>query len=383
MRQSVLLIHYGELGLKGENRRDFVKKLKENIGTKLGIAANKIRVQSQRLLIPLPYGSREDGYLSKLKEIFGIAWFTKAFKIKADLKELKKIALQLTKQIQPNESFAVRVKRANKQFPLSSIEVEKQIGQIVVDKVGLKVNLTSPDKTIFIEIVDSSIYVFWRKHRGLGGLPIGTSGRLLALFSGGIDSPVATWLAAKRGAAVDLVHFCAFPPDKIKDTKITLLHKCLQVYLGKNSLYVIPYVHFQLAISQLPRHFSRYEVLLFRRFMFKVAEELAGKIRAKGLVTGDNLSQVASQTLDNLAVTDRNRDLPVFRPLFGYDKQEIINLAKRIDTYKISIQKYKDCCSLLQKKPVIQGKWSKVSPAETQLDLSSLISQSLSEMVVI
>lgn len=384
MMEQVLLIHYGELGLKGENRRFFVDKLKKSIADKLAVSSRNIQVSDQRLLVSLPYQSGgEARLLTQLSQVFGIAWFAWAGKINADQVLLEKTVTKLANKIKKKDTFAVRVKRADKRYPLSSIKVEQKIGQILLDKTGATVNLTQPDKTLFIEIAAGMMYLFWERQQGLGGLPVGTSGKVLTLFSGGIDSPVAAWLMAKRGARVDLLHFCVFPPERIPKTKIVTLHRQLQLYLGQTRLYVVPYVHFQLAVSGLTPMYSRYEVLLFRRFMVQVAEQLAHKIEVQAIVTGDNLSQVASQTLENLAVVDRNRLLPVFRPLLGYDKQEIIALAKKIGTYETSIQPYKDCCSLLQRKPVTKGRWSVVEKAEAELDLAQLVNQSLKEMVIL
>lgn len=382
--EQVVLIHYGELGLKGENRRFFSDRLRRNIAGAGAIPSQTIRLNDQRLVMPLPHQGREAAVLlDKLRRVFGISWFAQAEEIEANDELLRKVAVQLAKQIQPGQSFAVRAKRSDKRYPLSSIEVDQKIGQIIGEATGAKVNLTEPDKTLFIEITADGIYLFWEKYRGLGGLPVGTSGRVLALFSGGIDSPVAAYLSAKRGATVDLIHFCAFPPERITQTKITTLHQQLQGFLGRTRLFVVPYVHFQLAVASLPAVNTRYEVLLFRRFMMQTGERLAQTIGAQALVTGDNLSQVASQTLENLAAIDRNRSLPVFRPLLGYDKQEIIALAKKIGTYETSIQPYKDCCSLLHKRPVTKGRWSVVEAAEAQLNVSQLIDQSLGEMLTI
>jgi thiamine biosynthesis protein ThiI len=384
MMEEILLIHYGELGLKGENRRFFVARLRHNIADALSFPVQQIQVSHQRLVIPLPHQGREVSVLfNRLSQVFGIAWFARAQAIEADDTLLRKVAVQLAKQIQPGQSFAVRAKRSDKKYPLSSIEVERRIGQILVDKTSAKVNLTKPDKTLFIEITPDKLYLFWDKHQGPGGLPVGTSGRVLSLFSGGIDSPVAAYLLAKRGATVDLLHFCTFPPEQIRKTKITTLYHQLQHVLGRTRLFVVPYVHFQLAVAGLPSDNARYEVLLFRRFMMQVGEQLAQTIGAQALVTGDNLSQVASQTLENLAVTDRNRSLPVFRPLLGFDKQEIVTLAGKIGTYETSIQPYKDCCSLLHKQPVTKGRWPVVEAAEARLNLHKLIDQSLGEVLVI
>ena len=381
--EKVILVHYGELGLKGKNRRVFEEQLRKNIAIKLQLCPEKIKIQDKRIILPLPRQSRDGKQiLRKLQEVFGISWFSLAYKIPSSLKIIKKLVKNSGIQFNKSETFAVRVKRADKTFPLSSIELEKILGKIVKEETKSQVDLKDPDKTLFVEITKNDSFLFFEKKSGLGGLPVGTGGQVLSLFSGGIDSPIAAWLLGKRGAIVHLVHFSAIPPEKVKQTKIGIIYHQLQKYLGQVKLFIVPYLHFQIAASQLPYQFARYEVLLFRRFMMKVAEELSRKYKIKALALGDNLSQVASQTLDNLAVTDVDRQLPIFRPLLGYDKQEIIELAKKIGTYESSIQPYKDCCSLLHKKPVTKGKWQIVKKAEKQLKIANLISDSLREVLI-
>jgi len=380
---KVVLIHYGEIGLKKGNRREFEKKLINNIAEKLAISTQEVTLANKYLILPLPRQRSEKIVSRKLREVFGIAWFAIARKVEPEIGVIKKETKTLAKQISQKDTFAVRVKRVDKKFPLSSIKAEKILGQIIVDQTRAKVDLVSPDKTFFVEVDQKSAFLFFNKTPGLGGLPVGTAGKVLVLFSGGIDSPAAAWLMAKRGVEADLIHFSALNPKQTAKSKIKKVYKELKKYLGESRLIIVPYIYFQLAVSNLPKEFIRYEVLLFRRFMLKTASLLAEKENYQALVLGDNLSQVASQTLDNLAVTDKDQDLPIFRPLLGYDKQEIISLAKRIGTYKPSIEKYKDCCSLLHKQPVIKGVWEILSRAEKQLKLDELVNISLKEMFVI
>lgn len=333
--------------------------------------------------MPLPYQKGEESKIAeKLKEIFGIAWFSFAYKIPPKLENLKQAVKKLSKEFISKE-FAVRVKRADKNFPITSIETEKILGRIIVDSSKARVNLKNPNKTLFIEIGKDEILIFFNKIRGLGGLPVGSSGKILCLFSGGIDSPVAAYLLAKRGAEVSLVHFSALAPNKVMKTKIGEIYKNLQKYLGKIKLFIVPYFHFQYEIAQLFNEFSRYEVLLFRRFMAMAATKISKKYHYQALATGDNLSQVASQTLDNIAAVDKGQELPVFRPLIGYDKQEIIDLAQKIGTYDLSIRPYKDCCSLLQKEPVTKGRWEKINRANFLLDMDKMILDSINDMEII
>ena len=382
---QIILIHYSEIGLKKGNRREFEKKLIDNIAEKLAISPQKITLANKYLILPLPRKMRASEKIisQKLRKVFGIAWFAIAHRVEPRIEAIKKETKKSAKQINQKETFAVRVKRVDKKFPLSSIKAEKILGQIIVDQTRAKVDLANPDKTFFVEVDQKSAFLFFNKIPGLGGLPVGTAGKVLVLFSGGIDSPVAAWLMAKRGVKADLIHFSALNSKQTAKSKIKKVYKELKEYLGESKLLIVPYIYFQLVVSHLPKEFIRYEVLLFRRFMLKTAFLLAEKENYQALVLGDNLSQVASQTLENLAVTDKGQNLPIFRPLLGYDKQEIIFLAKRIGTYQSSIEKYKDCCSLLHKQPIIKGKWEILSRAEKQLKLDKLVKTSLEKAFII
>lgn len=379
-----ILIHYGELGLKKGNRHNFENQLQKNIAEKLNLALKKIILGHKYFLLPLPCRGKGEGEITKaLSQVFGIAWFSFAWEVDSNLDLIKKMVKRLTKDLSPRGSFAVRVKRTDKSFPLSSIELEKKLGELIVENGKLKVDLVKPDTTFFVEIGEKKAYLFLKKYAGVGGLPVKSSGKVLALFSGGIDSPVAAWLLAKRGAEVDLLHFSATVPQAVVHTKIGKIHKQLCNYLGPVRLFVIPYVHFQLACSQLSRTLNRYEVLLFRRFMLAASVKVADEFGHHALVLGDNLSQVASQTLMNLVVTDKKQKMPIFRPIIGADKNEIVLIAKRIGTYELSITPYKDCCSLLTKHPITKGKWKILSRAEQEINMESLVDNSLAEMLVL
>lgn len=379
---KVILIHYGEVGLKKRNRQDFEKQLAKNIARKLSFPFQKISLCHKSVILPLSGQRNEKKAAIKLEKVFGIAWFSFAWQVKSEPEIIKREIKRLTKYLNKQETFAVRVKRSNKKFPLSSIKLESFLGELIRKKSGAKVDLTHPEKTFFLEVRENKTYLFFIKHQGLGGLPAGSCGKVLDLLSGGIDSPVASWLVAKRGAWVDLLHFSSQDPKKTRGSKIEKIHQVLKNYLGPVKLFVLPYVHFQLAASRLPLEFRRYEVLLFRRFMLKAADKLTGIYGHKALVLGDNLSQVASQTLENLALTDKGLSLPVLRPLLGYDKEEIVSLAKKIGSFNLSTEPYKDCCSLLQKQPVTKGKWQIIEKAETQLDQERTIKETLKEIVI-
>jgi thiamine biosynthesis protein ThiI len=282
------------------------------------------------------------------------------------------------------ETFAVRVRRVDKSFPLTSHELERIVGQQVVAATGAPVNLNAPDILLSFRVYQDCIYQVGPKVQGVGGLPVGVTGKVLALISGGIDSPVAAWLVMKRGCFVDFVHFHAFPSnDEAVAEKVPKLVERLVIPQGVTCrLFLVPYHTFQLALltSKVP---PKLELVLFRRFMVKVANRIAKDYGLQAIVTGDNLNQVASQTLENLSVLDNASDLPIFRPLLTYDKKEIIALARQIGTYELSIQPYKDCCSLIARHPETRAKLREVLEAESVLPIEQLISRSLSEMSII
>jgi thiamine biosynthesis protein ThiI len=282
------------------------------------------------------------------------------------------------------ETFAVRVRRVDKSFPLTSYELERIVGQQVVAATGAPVNLNAPDILLSFRVYQDCIYQVGPKVQGVGGLPVGVTGKVLALISGGIDSPVAAWLMMKRGCFVDFVHFHAFPSnDEAVAEKVPKLVERLVIPQGVTCrLFLVPYHTFQLALLT-SKVLSKLELVLFRRFMVKVANRIAKEYGLQAIVTGDNLSQVASQTLENLSVLDNASDLPILRPLLTYDKQEIIALARQIGTYELSIQPYKDCCSLIARHPETRAKLQGVLEAESVLPIEQLISRSLSEMSII
>jgi len=387
-----ILIHYAEIGLKGKNRAFFENRLVGNIKEKFkSIKNTKVEKLRGRIILILPRRKISKKEVQrKLKKVFGIAWFAFARKTESKIKKIKTLVKQSAKKISSKETFAIRVKRADKNFSLQSSKAEQILGRLVENATKAKVDLTNPDKTLFLEINKKETYLFWKKIRGLGGLPVGVSGKVICLFSGGIDSVVAAYLLAKRGAKPVLVHFSAIPLQRVKKSKIIKIYEKIQEYIRQTKLYIVPYDYFQMSIldkdtpgvkNPPPRGRDlRYEVLLFRRFMRKVAEKIAQKEKALGLVTGDNLGQVASQTLENLAIFDKGVGLPIFRPLLGYDKQEIVNLAKKIGTYELSILPYKDCCSIIQKNPITRGKWEVVAKLEKEIEMEKIVKQSLRDL---
>ena len=393
-----ILIHYGELALKGRNRPDFRRQLYYTIRhklTQLGLHW-LIREPQGSMVIYVRAGEEEqiDRTISALQTIFGIAWLARAQRLPhrenagrtTTVEEIENRVVQIAeRKFSPDQTFAVRVRRADKRFNATSTELEKRFGEAIRTRTNWKkVNLRSPNVTFHVEIRTDATYLFGEQLPGPRGLPVGVSPRVLVLLSGGIDSPVAAYLIAKRGCPVDFIHFTAssIDPGEAKDLKVYRLARHLAQFTRGSRLFLVPYTHFDLALLNAN---MTHELILFRRFMARVAEQLAKRINATALVTGDNLSQVASQTLSNLVTTSDATQLAVLRPLLTYDKDEIIDLAKRIGTYECSIEPYKDCCALITRHPRTISVAHKIRQMEERgfSDYQKIIDQTLAEAVCV
>ncbi len=378
------LIHYGELGLKGKNRINFEQQLVKNIKSSLNREQLTAEIELKHKLIQLTC-KPEHGSKTQLNEIlgriFGISWFAKTETIsrESNLGEIAQTVLSLAKpKASPKKTFRVTAKRADKRYLNSSKEIEELVGQDLLDKTDYKnVDLGSPDHTYFVEVDHDQIYVFDKKFRGAGGLPVDSSGRTLVLLSGGIDSPVAAWTMAKRGCAVDFLHFYVDKPDS--KSKITRLSQKVSQWSGSSRLFTAPYLPFNLAITEIE---TEYELVLFRRFMMRVAERLCERKGIDAIATGDSLGQVASQTISNItAANDALESRVCFRPLLGYDKQEIISIAKKIGTFEVSNKPGKDCCSIIDRHAKTRVGLEKIRKEEGKFeDLLTIIDETIDEM---
>jgi thiamine biosynthesis protein ThiI len=392
-----ILIHYGEISLKGRNQPQFRKQLLRNIQLSLKAEDIEWPIGQFRgyLLLTIPENqlSKTEVVFDKLSHVFGITWYALVDRLeysgfesdqvnkvlKAVENEIRKIA---DDHYQKNKTFCVNVRRSEKRFPATSIDLEKRMGAYIIENTSWdKVSLKNPDRTFWIEIQNEEIFLFFNRKRGASGLPVNTAQRVLVMLSGGIDSPVAAYQAAKRGCHIDFVHFTAshVTKNEIKNSKIGHLVKRLSNSTLKSTLYVLPSTYFNLAI--VGRN-SVYELVLFRRFMARSAEKLSEKLNSHALVTGDNLSQVASQTLTNIASTNRAVHIPVLQPLLTFEKEEIINLATKINTFSLSIEPYKDCCSLFQKNPRIVSDYREISQIESNIfpDYGKMIDDTIGDM---
>lgn len=377
----------------------FRRQLRRNIRIKLRSLGLEWPVEDAVGLftVHVPESDRDQAIapvLTALGQVSGIVWITCARRLPPlrftaesrdeDLAYLKRQVVQLAlAQHAPGKSFCVRVNRGNKLLPFASPQLASELGQAVREHTPwTTVNLTQPDVIFHLDIRCAATYLFGERLKGPRGLPVGTSGRVLALLSGGIDSPVAAYLMARRGCRVDFIHFTATSPQREEalNSKIWRLARQVSQYTLGARLFLVPYVHFDLALM---RQKLEYDLVLFRRFMARVAERLARQLRARALVTGDNLSQVASQTMSNLVSTSQGIEMPILRPLIAFDKEEIIAVAQRIGTYEISIEAYKDCCALISGHPKTRSHHERLMQLETRAfpDYDQLIEQTLAEAI--
>ena len=398
LRANSILIHYGELYLKGKNRPVFIRSLHQNLKQKLrslGITWSVHRPHSYLYVKVPPQDEIElDHALAALHEVPGVAWYAPAHRISTqparlasqtpDHNLIEKGAVQLANDhYVPGATFCVRVNRAEKRFPISSAELERRLGSAIIQNTRWdKVKLKDPDSVFYVNIKPEGVFLHTAKVQGMGGLPVGISGKVLSLLSGGIDSPVAAYLVAKRGCSMDFLHFTANPlqQSRAQDDKVAQTVQKLSNITMRSRLYLIPSSYFQVAI--LGRELD-YELVIFRRFMTRVAEQLALQQGAGALVVGDSLGQVASQTLDNIAACSQAATLPILRPLLTYDKQEIVELAKQINTYHISVKPYKDCCSIMARDPRARSRPESISRLEQAVlpEYKTLIRRTLEDVV--
>lgn len=362
---GVFVIHYHEIALKKKNRHLFVDKLVDKIIVSLNsLGKAKIEKLPGRLLCEID--SDTGGVIDKLSKVPGIANFMPAFETTLKLEVLKKDLEEKIKGLE-FKSFRITTQRGDKSFFMTSEEVNREIGFFVQEKTGAKVDLKNPEFTIFIEVLQKRIFFSFVKIQGIGGLPVGSSGKIVSLLSGGIDSPVASFKMFVRGCEIVFVHFHSFPYlDISSQEKAVELVKLLDEYQGGSTLYMVPFGDIQKqVVLAVP---EKYRVVIYRRLMISIAEKIAEIEKAKALLTGESLGQVASQTLENMTVVDEVASLLVLRPLVGMNKEEIINEAKKIGSYEISILSDQDCCQLfMPKNPATKSRKQDVEKVEKDL----------------
>ena len=374
--KNVIVIHYaGEITLKGANRSWFEGLLMKNIRN--AVPAEKIIKNQSRIIIGLGENSDSKKILENLSRVFGISWYATAIQTDCTLEKIGEVVLALTRSW-PRIPIRVETKRADKSFPLTSMQVNEKIGRQLKEN-GFPIDLTSPEKTVYIEILGDRALVFTNRQKAWDGMPVGSAGRVVCLFSGGIDSPVAAWQMMKRGCMVDYLHVHALPGNTPSPKIKGLLEQLRAYHPAPSTLYMASHDEFYKKTLDISD--NRYELILFRRFLMRLGSRLGIQIKAQGLVTGDNLGQVASQTLENLHAANTVATLPVYRPLLTYNKQEIVDLAKQTGTYELSIQPYKDCCSLVAiQKPAIRPMLEKIEEIEGEIGMEQIVEETLKKV---
>jgi tRNA uracil 4-sulfurtransferase len=374
-----IVIHYHEIQLKGNNRGWFETQLQQHIAFTLkGLDYHSIQRFSGRQLIKLNQDSPVEEITDRLKSVFGIANIAVSWEVKAEIESIQSCLVELIPMVQ-FQSFKIDSRRGTKDFPLNSQQMNQQLGSFVQERTNAAVRMENPDVTFFIEIVSTSAFLYFSKIQGAGGLPAGTGGKVLCLLSGGIDSPVAAFRMMRRGCRVLYIHFHSFPHTTLESQeKVRQLLRILSRYQRESHLYLIPFAELQREIVAYAP--PQLRVILYRRFMVKIAEAVAQKEKALALVTGDSLGQVASQTVENIRTITAATALPVFRPLIGDDKEDIIKIAREIGTFDISILADQDCCSLfVPKHPETMSNIAQAENAELNLNISRLIETALKE----
>ncbi|WP_026701380.1 tRNA uracil 4-sulfurtransferase ThiI [Salibacterium aidingense] len=347
MRYDHILVRYGELALKGKNRAQFEKKLEQNIRFAVSGAPNcKVKRTFGRIMIEL-HGEPPTTVMEPLRHVFGISSFSLAMKAANKEEEIKETALQaFLQQSGAKKTFKVNARRSYKPFPISSQEMNQRIGGYVLKNTdNVTVDVHHPDIEINVEIREQGTFITCGRIEGAGGLPVGTAGKVMLMLSGGIDSPVAGYLALKRGAELEAVHFHSPPyTNERARKKVEDLTSVLTAFGGPVTLHVVPFTELQKAIhANIP---SNYAMTIMRRMMLRITERIAEKRGIKALANGESLGQVASQTLESMHTINEVTNMPILRPLVTMDKQEVIDISDKIGTYPISILPYEDCCTI-------------------------------------
>lgn len=381
--KEIILIKNGELALKGLNRCNFEDTLIKNIKRRLkDLGETEIRKSQSTIYIePKSEDYDFEEALSRVGRIFGIAGFSRACVCEKTAEDILFRSPEYLKSVMENiKTFKVEAKRADKRFPLTSPEICREVGAVLLEKYPhLSVDVHNPDRVVYVEIRDYAAYVRAEQLKGAGGLPVGTAGKASILISGGIDSPVAAWTMAKRGLRLNAIHFASPPYTSPRaELKVRTLLKKVAAYSGTINLAVVPFTEIQDEIGKnCPED---YFTLIMRRMMMRISERLAREAGSLALITGESLGQVASQTLPALVTTDSVVNMPVLRPLIGMDKEEIIKISRNIDTFETSILPYEDCCTVFTPKhPKTRPTLESCLEAEQRLDIERLIEKAVSE----
>ncbi|MDO5445661.1 MAG: tRNA uracil 4-sulfurtransferase ThiI [Eubacteriales bacterium] len=378
---DIILLKLGEIVLKGLNRKTFERKLLSNIAYRLGkIGSFRVSCMQSTVYVEAKDESADmDAAFEACKHIFGIIALTRAAACEKDKDAIAKLAIEYLKdEMLSAKSFKVESRRSDKTFPMTSIELSQYVGGELQEAYPeCTVDVHDPELTVCVEVRDIAAYVHGTPVPGAGGMPVGSNGVAVTLLSGGIDSPVSTYMIARRGVRLIPVHFFSFPytSEQAKE-KVIELAQILTEYCGRMTIEIVPFTHIQEEIrDKCP---EEYFTLIMRRFMMRIAEKIALYNGARGIVTGENLGQVASQTMEAMAVTQAVTSIPVIQPLVGFDKEEIVRTARKIGTFETSILPYEDCCTVFTPRhPCTKPKLENVEQVESVLDVDSLVEEAI------
>lgn len=372
--KEIILIKYGEIILKGLNRHIFEDKLVGNIKKAVGDSAHVYKSLATIYAEPRE-GADIDELITKIRNVFGIVSIARAAVCEKELSDICAAAAEYLKdELSRVKTFKVETKRADKKYPLKSPQISAEVGGALLDAFkNLSVDVKNPDLIVNVEVRESAAYVYGGRIRGRGGMPTGTAGKAMLLLSGGIDSPVAGYMIAKRGATLEGIHFFSHPfTSELAKQKVLDLARELKGFTGSLRVHIVPFTQPQLQMRE--KCPAEHLTLIMRRMMMMIASEIAKKQGALCLVTGESLGQVASQTMEALAVTDDAASLPCFRPVIGMDKEDIVAIARDIGTFETSILPYEDCCTIfVPKHPTTRPKLEKILASEALLDVETLV----------
>lgn len=377
MKYDHILVRYGELTLKGTNRKRFTNVLKENVIQSLrSLEGTRVKCERDRMFISLFEEANVNEVMNRLTKIFGIKSISPVFKTTQNLEDIKQLCVSLAKDFAHGDTFKIDVKRVDKSFSLDTYQLQRELGGVILKSVDhLKVDVKRPTHNIKVEVRKEGVYIYTKVIDGAGGLPTGTGGKTLLQLSGGIDSPVAGMEMMKRGVKIEAIHFHSppFTSEKAKD-KVIELTRILSERVGPIKLHIVPFTALQKQINKSVH--PRYTMTSTRRMMLRVTDIILERIGANAIVNGENLGQVASQTLKSMYAINDVTSTPILRPLISLDKEDIIKKAKEIGTFEVSIQPYEDCCTIFTpKNPVTEPDFDKVVKYESVFNFDDLVQE--------
>ncbi|MDO0983110.1 tRNA uracil 4-sulfurtransferase ThiI [Staphylococcus hominis] len=377
MKYDHILVRYGELTLKGTNRKRFTNVLKENVIQSLrSLEGTRVKCERDRMFISLFEEANVNEVMNRLTKIFGIKSISPVFKTTQNLEDIKQLCVSLAKDFAHGDTFKIDVKRVDKSFSLDTYQLQRELGGVILKSVDhLKVDVKRPTHNIKVEVRKEGVYIYTKVIDGVGGLPTGTGGKTLLQLSGGIDSPVAGMEMMKRGVKIEAIHFHSppFTSEKAKD-KVIELTRILSERVGPIKLHIVPFTALQKQINKSVH--PRYTMTTTRRMMLRVTDIILERIGANAIVNGENLGQVASQTLKSMYAINDVTSTPILRPLISLDKEDIIKKAKEIGTFEVSIQPYEDCCTIFTpKNPVTEPDFDKVVKYESVFNFDDLVQE--------